>query len=232
MSLPWQDIAWHDFEVDPRAWLRGKRIALLLDAGWGLAPAPEIVAAVQAAARRFEAAGATVEPLAPFATREMADGIDRFWRVRSWLDLQALPPERRELVLPFIRAWAGAGAQCSAAQLFHGYSQMAALRDATVAACQPFDAVLSPVAPVSAFPADWAMPVNDPAHAMEHIAFTLPYNMSEQPAISVPCTMDAAGRPIGLQIACRRHEDLATLRFARAWELLRDPLPPWPEPPV
>jgi Asp-tRNA(Asn)/Glu-tRNA(Gln) amidotransferase A subunit family amidase len=76
------------------------------------------------------------------------------------------------------------------------------------------------------------MPVNDPAHAMEHIAFTLPYNMSEQPAISVPCTMDAAGRPIGLQIACRRHEDLATLRFARAWELLRDPLPPWPEPPV
>ena len=232
MSLPWQDIPWHEHEVDPREWLRGRRVALLLDAGWGLPAEPEIVAAVQAAARRFESAGAIVEPLAPFATREMADGIDRFWRVRSWLDLQALPRERRELVLPFIREWAGAGALCGTAQLFHGYSQMGALRDAAVAACQPFDAVLSPVAPVSAFPAGWAMPTNDPARAMEHIAFTLPYNMSEQPAISVPCTISADGRPIGLQIACRRHEDLATLRFARAWELLRDPLPPWPQPPA
>ena len=52
-------------------------------------------AAVQAAARRFEDAGAIVEPLPPFTTREMADGIDLFWRLRSWLDISALPPYRR-----------------------------------------------------------------------------------------------------------------------------------------
>ena len=60
-------------------------------------------------ARRFEAAGSVVEAMPAFTTREMADGIDLFWRVRSWLDISALPPERRAKVLPFIRDWAAAG---------------------------------------------------------------------------------------------------------------------------
>ncbi|CAD5370265.1 Amidase [Rubrivivax sp. A210] len=235
-SLPPQDIAWRDFEVDPRDFLRGRRIGLLLDAGWGLAVEPETAAAVQAAARAFEGAGAIVEPLAPFTTRAMADGIDRFWRLRSWLDMEALPPARRARVLPFIRDWVAPAAGCSAARLFEGYGQFAALRDAAVAACQPYDFVISPVAPVAGFPAEWAMPSNDPARAMEHIAFTLPCNMSEQPAASIACGHTAAGPqgglPIGLQIAGRRHDDLGVLRLARAWEQLRPPPRPWPEPPA
>jgi aspartyl-tRNA(Asn)/glutamyl-tRNA(Gln) amidotransferase subunit A len=105
---------------------------------------------------------------------------------------------------------------------------MAALRDAAVAATQAFDAVLSPVSPVLNFPAEWAMPTNDPARAMEHIAFTLPFNMSEQPAIAVPAGRDASGFPIGVQLAGRRHDDLGVLRIARAFERLRPPLPAWP----
>jgi Asp-tRNA(Asn)/Glu-tRNA(Gln) amidotransferase A subunit family amidase len=202
-----------------------------MDPGWGLPLDAEVAAAVRAAARRFEAAGSVVEAMPAFTTREMADGIDLFWRVRSWLDISALPPERRAKVLPFIRDWAAAGETCTAAQLFHGYSQFAALRDAAVAACQPFDFVISPVAPVSAFPAEWASPTNDPERAMEHIAFTLPCNMSEQPAISVPCSHTEGGLPIGLQVIGRRHDDLGVLRLARAWEQLRPPLRPWPTPP-
>lgn len=230
-SLPPQQLAWGAIDSDPHTALRGLRIGLLLDAGWGLPLDAEIAAAVQAAARRFEGAGAIVEPLPPFTTREMADGIDLFWRLRSWLDISALPPQRRERVLPFIRDWAAAGEHCTAVRAFHGYSQFAALRDAAVAACQPLDFVISPVAPVSASPAEWASPTQDPQRAMEHIAYTLPYNMSEQPAISVPCGHSAGGLPIGLQIAGRRHDDLGVLRLARAWELLRPPLRPWPSPP-
>ncbi len=73
------------------ATLKGLRLGLLLDAGWGLAVEPETAAAVQAAAGAFEAAGAIVEPMPPFMTRDMADGMDRFWRMRSWLDISALP---------------------------------------------------------------------------------------------------------------------------------------------
>ena len=224
--LPYQALDWLDLR-DAGA-VRGLRIGLMLDAGWGLPVDADIAAAVEGAASRLETAGAHVQPLPAFSTREMADGINLFWSTRSWLDIQALPPERRTMVLPFIRDWAAAAEGISAAQLFHGYSQFAALRDAAVAACHAFDFVISPVAPVSAFPAEWAMPSNDPSRAMEHIAFTLPFNMSEQPALSVPCAHTAAGLPIGLQIIGRRHDDLGVLRLARAWESLRQPLLPWP----
>jgi len=76
------------------------------------------------------------------------------------------------------------------------------------------------------------MPTNDPLRAMEHIAFTLPFNMSEQPAISVPCGFTAAGLPIGLQIIGRRFDDLGVLRVARAFERIRAPLRPWPCPAI
>ena len=51
---------------------------------------------------------------------------------------------------------------------------------------------------------------------MHHIGFTLPYNMSEQPAASVNCGYTRAGLPIGLQIAGARFDDLGVLRVARA----------------
>jgi Asp-tRNA(Asn)/Glu-tRNA(Gln) amidotransferase A subunit family amidase len=223
-SLPPQAIAWDDLQIV----LRGLKIGLLLDAGWGMAPEPETLAAVQAAAHLFEAAGCIVEPLPAFTTREMADGINLFWRMRSWLDISALPAPRQQKVLPYIREWVAAGAGFSAAEVFHGFSQFAALRDATVAACRPFDFVLSPVSPVPSYAAQWASPLNDPLRAMEHIGFTLPCNMSEQPAASVPCGFTAAGLPIGLQIIGRRHDDLGVLRLSKAWEGLRPALKPWP----
>ncbi len=224
MSLPYQHIDWMSLDID----LKGLRLGLLMDAGWGIALEPETAAAVQAAARRFEAAGAIVEPIKPYLTPEMAEGIDRFWRMRSWLDMSALPEARRNKVLPYIREWVAPGRHFSAAEVFHGYSQMAVLRDAAVAACHPYAFVLSPVCPVPSYPAEWASPLNDPARAMHHIGFTLPANMSEQPAISVDCGQTKSGLPIGLQITGARHDDLGVLRMARAWEQLREAPRPWP----
>ena len=162
----------------------------------------------------------------------MIDGLDRFWRMRSWLDYAALPPERQAKLLPYIRDWISSAAQLGSAELFNGYSQMAALRESAVAACQPFDYVLSPVSPVPAYAAEWASPLNDPQRPFEHIAFTLPYNMSEQPAASINCGQTSAGLPIGLQIIGKRFDDLGVLRLARAFEQLRGPQPAWPQPPV
>ena len=161
----------------------------------------------------------------------MALGIDLFWRMRSWLDISALAPERQARVLPYIREWVAPAAGYSAAEVFRGFSQIAALRDATVAACAPFDFVLSPVAPMPTFPAEWAGPLNDPSRAMHHIGYTLPFNMSEQPAASVDCGHTGSGLPIGLQIIGHRHDDLGVLRLARAWERLRPTPRPWPQPP-
>jgi aspartyl-tRNA(Asn)/glutamyl-tRNA(Gln) amidotransferase subunit A len=223
-SLPPQHIAWRDLESD----LRGVKLGLWFDAGWGLPVEPEVRAAVEAAAHAFEGAGAIVEPVAPFTTRAMADGMNDFWRMRAWLEIAALAPERRGLVLPYIRAWAEGGAALSGERVFRGYGQMAALRDAAMAATQRFDALLSPVSPVLSFAAERASPLNDPARPFEHIAFTLPFNMSEQPAIALNAGFSASGFPIGLQLAGPRHDDLGVLRLARAWERLRGSQRPWP----
>src|SRR6218665_2431799 len=165
----------------------------------------------------------------PFASRAMADGLDRFWRMRSWLDISALPAERRERVLPYIRDWVASGAQLGAAEVFHGYSQMAALREAAVAACQPFDFVLSPVSPVPAFAAEWASPLNDPQRPFEHIAFALPNNMSEKTTASINCGYTKAGLPIGLQIIGQPFDDLGVLQLSRAYEQMRPAQRDWPQ---
>jgi aspartyl-tRNA(Asn)/glutamyl-tRNA(Gln) amidotransferase subunit A len=228
MSLPYQAIAWADLARD----VKGLKIGLLLDAGWGLAVQPEVRAAVEAAARAFEAAGAVVLPMQPFMTRGMAEGMDDFWRTRTWLDISALSEERRAKVLPFIHEWARGGAGLSGERVFRGYSQMAAIRDAAVRACAHVDFVLSPTAPMPAFAAELASPDNDPARPFEHIAFTLPYNMSEQPAASINCAYTAAGLPIGLQIIGQRHDDLGVLQVARAWEQMRPEQRAWPQVPT
>jgi aspartyl-tRNA(Asn)/glutamyl-tRNA(Gln) amidotransferase subunit A len=54
--------------------------------------------------------------------------------------------------------------------------------------------------------------------------------MSEQPAIALDAGCDERGFPIGLQLAGHRHDDLGVLRVARAWERLRGPQRPWPQP--
>jgi aspartyl-tRNA(Asn)/glutamyl-tRNA(Gln) amidotransferase subunit A len=228
MSLPPHALNWWPLSATAAASVRGLKLGLWLDAGWGTPVAGEVRAVVEDMARRLQQAGAQVTPLAAFTTREMVEGLDRFWRMRAWLELQAWPAERRQRVLPYIAQWAEAAASFSGAQVFHGYSQMAAFRHATVAACQPFDAVLSPVSPEPAFAAELASPNNDPARPFEHIAFTLPFNMSEQPAVALNAGFTAAGLPIGVQIATRRHDDLGALRWAQAVEQLRPPQRPWP----
>ncbi len=224
MSLPWQEISWSALDRD----VKGLRIALHLDPGAGLPVDPEVRAAVEAAARAFEAAGAVVETLSPFLTREMLDGQDRFWRARAYADIVGLTEERKAKILPFIRAWAESAADFSGQDVYSGFAQSMAIRKATEAATRRFDYVLSPTAPIPAFDADLPSPTNDPERPFEHIAFTLPYNMSEQPASSINCGYTSAGLPIGLQIAGRRFDDLGVLQMSRAWEHMRPQQRPWP----
>src|SRR5262249_9005912 len=142
MSLPYQRIEWDSLEREPG----GLRMGLLMDAGFGLPIDPEVRTAVEAAATRFEAAGAILEPLAPFLAKSMSDGLDRFWRTRALADIGELPPERRLKVLPFIRAWADGAQGHSGMELFLGFSQIMVMRATAASACRAYDYVLAPTA--------------------------------------------------------------------------------------
>ncbi|MQA08804.1 MAG: amidase [Pseudonocardiaceae bacterium] len=217
LGLPPAEIAWDSLALG----LTGLRIGLHLDPGVGLDVQSEVRDAVLESARLLEAAGAVIEPVEPFLTREMLDGLDRFWRVRAWADLVALPEERRQRVLPYIATWARGGASVSGLDTYRGFGQIDAISVAALGATSDHDFVLSPVCPVSAPPAESASPTDDPERNFEHIAFTVPYNMSGQPAVSINCGYTGAGQPIGLQIAGRRFDDLGVLRLAAAFERLR-----------
>ena len=227
MSLPPQETDWLALEFD----VKGLRLGLQLDAGIGLAVEPHTRTAIEAAARAFATAGATIEPVAPFLTREMLDGLDDFWRQRAWVDIGGLSDARQGRVLPYIFAWAEGGRNLSGERVYRGMSQMLAMRDAALKACAPFDFVLSPVSPVPAYAAELASPIHDPERPFEHIAFTVSANMSDQPAVSVHAGLTPEGLPIGLQITGQRFDDLGVLRMARAWEILRGSEVPWPAPP-
>ena len=221
-----------DWTIRPAA-LKDLRIGLLLEVGCGDLPGPETRAAVERAARDFEAAGAHVEPLAPFLTQEMLDGLDHFWRTRALIDLNLLAPGKRGSVLPFIRDWAESANGFSGSHVFRGFSQIAAMQKAAIAATLPFDIVLTPTAPMTAFPAEWASPSRDPLNPFPHIGFTVAFNMSGQPAVSVNCGFSSEGLPIGLQIVGRRFDDVGVLSLARAYEEIRSAeMRPWPEPPT
>jgi Asp-tRNA(Asn)/Glu-tRNA(Gln) amidotransferase A subunit family amidase len=230
MALPYQEIDWPGaVGGDATAGIKGKKLGLLLDIGIGLPLQPAVRAAVTAAAAAFERAGAVVEPVAPFLDHEIAAGIDGFFQARLLAEIRKLPPERRGRALPFIVAWCRRAEQLSAADGADNLALVMAMREKAVAATGPYDFLIAPTSPITAYGAEEATPGNDPARPFEHIGFTVPFNMSEQPAASICAGYDADGMPIGLQIIGHRFDDAGVLRMAAAYEAMRPAQRPWPE---
>jgi Asp-tRNA(Asn)/Glu-tRNA(Gln) amidotransferase A subunit family amidase len=136
---------------------------------------------------------------------------------------------KRERVLPFVAEWCSwRAAHFSGRDVMQAYALVMAMREAAVAASQPYGFLLSPTSPILAYEADLPAPGNDPRDALPHIAFTVPYNMSEQPAASINWTHSADGLPIGIQLIGRRFDDPGVLRLSRLVEELRPRQRAWP----
>jgi aspartyl-tRNA(Asn)/glutamyl-tRNA(Gln) amidotransferase subunit A len=230
MALPYQEIDWPGvLEGRAQSDLKGKKLGLLLDIGMGFAPQPAVNAAITAAARAFERAGAVIEPVAPFLNAEIAAGVDGFFQARLLADFELLLPYRQDKVLPFIAAWCRRAEKLSAADAARNLALVMLMREKAVAATGPYDFLIAPTSPITAYGAEEATPGNDPARPFEHIGFTVPFNMSEQPAASICAGYDADGMPIGLQIVGHRFDDVGVLRMAHAYEAIRPPQRAWPE---
>jgi aspartyl-tRNA(Asn)/glutamyl-tRNA(Gln) amidotransferase subunit A len=228
MSLPYEGI---DFSKDLEVIdLKKLRIAFLPDMKVGLPVNAEVAAAAAAAAKALEGAGAKVEKIPSFLTAEMLDGMARFFEARSHNDYALLPTDRQKKVLPFIVEWSNFRAKnFTGRDVMAAYGCYVMMRDATVRATQAYDFVLSPTSPILPYEAELPSPNNDPHNALPHIAFTVPYNMSEQPAASLNWTFSKDKLPIGVQVIGRRFDDAGVLRLSRALEQLRPKQLPWPE---
>jgi aspartyl-tRNA(Asn)/glutamyl-tRNA(Gln) amidotransferase subunit A len=227
MSLPPNDINWKALDLPPRK----LRIGLMLDLGVGQALEKQVRDVVVKAARAFEAMGADVNEVPGVLTREMLDGLDAFWRARSWDDLSRMAPEDRAKALPYIYKWAESAAKLTGVDAIRGFNATMAIRAGAAKLFAELDYVISPVSPVVNFAAELASPINDPEKPFEHIAYTVTWNMAENPAVSINGGYDKNGFPIGVQIVGRRFDDLGVLRMAKAFETMRGQQRPWPAAP-
>jgi len=210
-SLPREEIDWSD----ARPHVRGLRVALWTEAGYGVEADPEVVAAVEAAAGRLADAGAQVEPVRPWLTQDLLEGVNRFWQARSWADFSRLTPDAQGRVLPFIADWVSGARDLTGTEVmdaYHCFAEVQARTCAAWAAAGDPDLLLSPVAPGVAFPAEQPMPYPDDGRGMWHINYTMPWNMTGQPAGTAAVGRTVEGKPLGVQVVGRSFDDLGVLR--------------------
>jgi len=227
MSLPSDNINWKGLDKN----IRKLRIGLMLDPGAGQALESEVRDVVTKAAKAFESAGAVVTAVNGIVNHEILVGLDNFWRARLWDDLSKLQPAERAKALPYIVQWAEKGAKLTGVDVVRGFNATMEIRAAAAKLFSELDYVISPISPVVKFDAELAAPLNDPDRPFEHICYTVPWNMAENPALSINGGYDAAGFPIGVQIIGRRFDDIGVLGMAKTFETLRGPQRPWPSLP-
>lgn len=85
---------------------------------------------------------------------------------------------------------------------------------------ETYDLLLTPTLPVPAFRAGDEVASNAQGRWTDWAAFTYPFNLTQQPAASIPCGFTSGGLPAGLQIVGRMHDEAAVMRAARAYEML------------
>jgi aspartyl-tRNA(Asn)/glutamyl-tRNA(Gln) amidotransferase subunit A len=121
------------------------------------------------------------------------------------------------------------GRRFTAADYIAAYNARADLHTAMLGFHQRYDLLLTPTMPIAAFQVGLTGP-EDGSFGDDWInwsPYTYPFNLTQQPAASVPCGLARNGLPMGAQIVGALRADAVVLRAARAVEraLLMPSLP-------
>jgi aspartyl-tRNA(Asn)/glutamyl-tRNA(Gln) amidotransferase subunit A len=207
--------------------VKGLRIAFSPTLGYARVDA-EVAASVDQAAHRFAELGADVEIVERVFDDPVAAWLTLWWAGAAKA-MSVYSAEQRRRIDPGLEDAAQRGARLSAVDYVTADVVRSTLSLAMAEFHRRYDLLLTPSVPVPALEAG-ALLV-DPATQKEWVdwaPFSYPFNLTRQPAISVPCGLTKAGLPIGLQIVGRMYDDATVLRAARAFERAR----PFPKCPI
>jgi aspartyl-tRNA(Asn)/glutamyl-tRNA(Gln) amidotransferase subunit A len=200
----------------------GLRIAWSPTLGQSHLVDPEVAALTEASAKRFQDLGVIVEEADP-ALGETLKPLMTLWSAGAALALRSATPEARGRMDPGLVAIAEAGERVTGADYAQALlNERAALASAMAVFHQRFDLLLTPTLAVPAFEAGRLTPRHG-GYGEDWTAwtpFTYPFNLTQQPAISVPCGLTRAGLPVGLQIVGPFGADRLVLRAASAFEAM------------
>ncbi|MBK8530035.1 MAG: amidase [Rubrivivax sp.] len=198
--------------------VRGLRIAYSPTLGYVNNLHPEIAAAVARGAQTLADLGAHVEAVDPGFDDplEISTGL---WFMGTWTLWNTLTPAQQALTDPDLRAQAELGSAFSALQVQQLNLRRGALGSLLRQFMQRFDLLLTPSVSVPAFDALPAGhgPMN-PQTMLGWTPYSYPFNLSQQPAITLPCGLTTHGLPMGLQLVGPMFGDALVLRAARAFE--------------
>ena len=194
----------------------GVRTAWSADLGYAAIEA-EVLEVAAAAARRLPDLGLVLEDADP----GLADPwpiVDRIW---AWNQAEDEDLAKRDLADPGRWDVVEQGMRMTQADLAAAHEERAAYTARMDAFFERYDLLVTPTLPCPPFRAGADQPgwvAGRPTEYLSWTAFTYPFNVTGQPAASVPCGFDAGGLPVGLQIVGRRGQDGLVLRAARAFE--------------
>ena len=217
-SLPFDG---RDYTVGLNDGVRGLRIAYSPTLGYAQNVHPEVATAVARAVNDLEALGAVVEQVDP-GFDDPLDICTGLWFLGAYTVWSGMTPAQQALADPDLAAEAALGAQFSALQIQQLNLRRGALGAQLRQFMQRYDLIATPAVAVPAFEARPAghTPV-DPHNLLGWTPFSYPFNLSQQPACSIPCGLTSEGLPIGLQLVGPMFGDAMVLRAARAYESVR-----------
>jgi aspartyl-tRNA(Asn)/glutamyl-tRNA(Gln) amidotransferase subunit A len=179
---------------------------------------PEVAAAVRGAVEILAGLGATVEEVDPgFADPVRAYHV--LWFSGAAKSLERLRAPQWDLVDPGLREICEEGRTLSALDYLDAMAERMALGVHMGEFHARYDLLVTPTLPIPAFPAGHEVPTGSPHRRWTSwTPFTYPFNLTQQPAVTVPCGATAAGLPVGLQIVGPRHADERVLAAAAAYQ--------------
>lgn len=196
--------------------VHGLRVAYSPSLGGQVAVRPAVAAAVRRAVQRLAGLGAYVEETDPDFT-DPVDAFHTLWFTGAARVTQHLGPHQRELLDPGLREVCDAGARLTALDYLAAVDVRMELGRRMGRFHDTYDLLVTPTLPLTAFEAGAEVPKGSGHRRWTGwTPFTYPFNLTQQPAATVPVGADGDGLPIGLQLVAARHRDDLVLRAAHA----------------
>jgi aspartyl-tRNA(Asn)/glutamyl-tRNA(Gln) amidotransferase subunit A len=222
-----------DFHIGLDDGVRGLRIAYSPRLGFVKRVDAEVETAVKAAARAFESFGAHVEAADPEIGGDPIETWSTLWWSSAASILKPHGEQARAKVDPGLIAGAALGDKIPAVDFINAQVKRAEIANTFTRFFERYDLLLTPSVPLAAFEAGCLVPPtgNWGRQWMDWAPFSYPFNLTQQPAASIPCGMTRDGLPIGLQIVGAVGADALVLRASQAFEMAQ-PFPALEDPRV
>jgi Asp-tRNA(Asn)/Glu-tRNA(Gln) amidotransferase A subunit family amidase len=210
-----------DFQASLQGGVKGLKVALVPTLG-GMAVEPEVQRAVEASAKLLAGMGAQVdEPDVALDGMLLRESFRTIFISDMSANLGWMLESHAEKLMPSMRTFLEDASRWTVADLARSLREMERLKGRMRDLFSTFDVLLTPTAAVPAFPIEgWPDTINgmavDPRWAFTPFCYL--FNMTGQPAASVPAGFSSGGLPIGTHVVGRFGDEATVLRVSAALE--------------